>query len=103
MCKHCWEVSQTRGGLSPLRSLVDEDLSECISGGTPNLLDGDLNATYKDWNSILSSPRGVLLREFTAANSCIVHGPDSPTTVLRCSTVMTGVLDIVVVQDFAYR
>ena len=48
--------------LSPLRSLVDADLLECIGGGTPVLLAGDLNAKHKDWNSRLNSPRGVLER-----------------------------------------
>ena len=43
-------------------SLVDADLFECISGGTPVLLAGDLNAKHKDWNSRLNSTRAVLLR-----------------------------------------
>ena len=37
--------------LSPLRSLVDAGSSECINGGKPVLLAGDLNAKHKDWNS----------------------------------------------------
>ena len=36
------------GILSPLRSLLDADLSDCFSGGKPILLAGDLNAKYKD-------------------------------------------------------
>jgi hypothetical protein len=42
---------------SSLRSLLDADLLEWISRGTPVLLVGDLNATHKDWNSGLNSPR----------------------------------------------
>jgi hypothetical protein len=86
--------------LSPLRSLVDADLSECFSGGKPGILPGDLNAKHKDWTSRLNSPRGVLLREFASVNSCIIHGPDSSTTISSWSTVMYDVLDIVVVKDF---
>ena len=85
--------------LSPLRSLLEGDLLECISGGTPVLLPGDLNAKHKDWNSRLNSPRLVLLRGFASTNSCIVHGPDSPTTIPSCPTVTPDVLDIVV-KDF---
>ena len=43
--------------LSPLRSPVDADLLECISGRKPVLLAGDLNAKHKDWNSRHNSPR----------------------------------------------
>ena len=45
--------------LSPLLSLADADLFECISRGTPVLLAGDINAKHKDWNSRLNSPRGI--------------------------------------------
>jgi Metal-dependent hydrolase len=78
----------------------DTDLLECITGGTPVLLAGDLNAKHKDWNSRLDSQIGVLLREFPSTNSCIVHGPNSPTTIPSCPTVTPEVLDIVVVKDF---
>ena len=64
---YSWEANQTRGGLSPLGSLVDVDLSECISGGNP-LLPGDLNVKHKDWNSRLNSTRGILLREIDPWN-----------------------------------
>ena len=64
------------------------------------LLAGDHNAKHKDRNSRLNSPREVLLKEFASTRSCIVHGPDTPTNIPNCSTVMRGVLDIVVVKDF---
>ena len=86
--------------LSSLRYLLDVDLLECISGGTPVLLAGDINAKHKYWNSRLNSPRGVLLREFTSTNSYIAHGPDSTTTIPSCPIVIPDVLDIVVVKDF---
>ena len=85
--------------LSPLRSLVDADLFECIGGGTPVILAGDLNDKHKDWNSRLNSPRGVLLREFASTNSCIVYGPVSTTTFHSCPKVIPDVLDVVVVKD----
>ena len=43
--------------LSPLRSLVDADLLECISEGTPVLLAGDLNVNIK------TAIRDSILRE----------------------------------------
>jgi hypothetical protein len=86
--------------LSPLQSLVDANLLECIGRGAPVLLAVNLNAKHKDWNLRLNSLRGVLLREFVSANSCIINGPDSPTTIPSCSTVMPDVLDLVVVKDF---
>ena len=86
--------------LSPLRSLLDADLSECFGGGKPVFLAGDLNAKHREWNSRVNSPRGVLLRDFATANSCFVHGPDVPTTVPSCPTHTPDVLDIVVVKDF---
>ena len=86
--------------LSPLRSLVETDLWVYISGGKPVLLAGDVKAKLKDCNSWLNSPRGVLLREFAAANSYFVLGADSPTTIPSSSTVIPDVLDIVVVKDF---
>jgi hypothetical protein len=86
--------------LSPLQSLVNADLSECISGGKLVLLTCDLNAKHKDWNSRCNSPRGLLLREFAFTNSCIVYGPDNPTTIPSCPIVIPDVLDIVVVKDF---
>ena len=81
--------------LSPLRSLLDADLSECFG-----FLAGDLNAKHREWNSRVNSPRGVLLRDFATANSCYVHGPDVPTTVPSCPTHTPNVLDIVFVKDF---
>ena len=86
--------------LSSLRYLLDVDLLECISRGTPVLLAGNLNAKHKDWNSRLNSPRRVVLREFASTNPCIVYGPDSPTTIPTCPTVTPDVLDVVVVKDF---
>ena len=64
--------------LSPLRSLVEADLSECIIGGKPVLLAVYFNANYKERDSRFNYWRGVFLREFASANSCIGHGPENP-------------------------
>ena len=58
MCKHLWEASQTRGGLS----ITTATPGRCISGGKPVLLTGDLNVKHNDWNSGLNSPSGFLLK-----------------------------------------
>ena len=85
--------------LAPLRSRLEADLLDCISGETQVLLASDFNAKDKDRNSRRNSPRGVLLREFASTNSCIVYGLDSPTTIPSCPTLIPDVLDIVVVKD----
>jgi hypothetical protein len=47
--------------LSPTRHLIESDLTECLSGGIPVLLAGDLNAKHTDWSSRLITIRGALL------------------------------------------
>jgi hypothetical protein len=49
--------------LSPIRPLIESDLSECLSGGFPVLLAGDHKAKHTDWNSRLTTDRGTLLRD----------------------------------------
>jgi hypothetical protein len=66
--------------LAPTRPLIESDLTECLSGGIPVLMAGDLNAKQKDWNSGLTRARGSLLRDYADRNSCLIYGPDSPTT-----------------------
>jgi hypothetical protein len=48
--------------LSPTRSLIESDLSECLSGGFPVLMTGSL------------------LRDYDIRNTCLIYGPESPTT-----------------------
>jgi len=66
--------------LSRCRPLIGADLDACFGGGLPVLLAGDLNAKHVDWNSRLSTRRGKLLRDYADGNSCLIFGPDSPTT-----------------------
>jgi hypothetical protein len=66
--------------LLPTRLLIESDLTECLSGGFPVLMAGDLNAKHTDWNSRLITARVSLLRYYANRNSCLIYGPDSPTT-----------------------
>ena len=86
--------------LSPPRFLYYAGLCECFGGLSPTFLACDMNSKYREWNSKVNTPRGVLLREFASANSCIVYGPDVPTTVPSCPTHTPDVLYIVVVEHF---
>jgi hypothetical protein len=44
--------------------MIESDLTECLSGGIPVLIAGDLNAKHKDWNSRLTKARASLLRDY---------------------------------------
>ena len=44
------------------------------------MLAGDFNAKHVDWNSRLNRRRGKLLRDYADENSCMIFGPDAPTT-----------------------
>jgi hypothetical protein len=66
--------------LSPSRSPIGPDLTACFGGGLPVLMAGDLTAKHVDWNSRLSTRRGKLLRDYADENSCLIFGPDTPTT-----------------------
>jgi hypothetical protein len=86
--------------LSPTRLLIESDLSECLSGGFPVLMAGDLNAKHTDWNSSLPTVRGSFLRDYAIRNTCLTYGPDSQNTAPYTHNATTDVLDIVVVKDF---
>jgi hypothetical protein len=62
--------------LSPTRPLIESDLTECLGGGFPVFMAGDLNAKNTDWNSRLTTARGSLLRDYANRNCCLVCGPD---------------------------
>jgi hypothetical protein len=64
----------------------------------PVLLAGDLNAKHVDWNSRLTTTRGKLLRDYADGNSCLIFGPDTPTTNPYNPLVTPGVLDIVITK-----
>jgi hypothetical protein len=57
------QASEKCGGLTPTRPLIESDLNECLSGGLPVLMAGDLNAKHTEWNSRLITTRGALLRD----------------------------------------
>jgi hypothetical protein len=61
---------------------------------------GDLNAKHKDWNSRLTTARRSLQRYYADRNSCLIYGPDSPTTASYTHNATPEVLDIDVVKDF---
>jgi hypothetical protein len=60
---------------------------------------GDLNAKHVDWNSRLTTVRGKLLRDYADRHSCMIHGPDSPTTVPYNPSATPDVLDIAVTKN----
>jgi hypothetical protein len=66
--------------LSPFRPLIGADIDACFGRGLPVMLAGDLNAKHLDWNSRLSMRRGKLLRDYADEKSCLIFGPDTPTT-----------------------
>ena len=84
--------------LSPSRPLIGADLDVCFGGGLPVLMAGDLNAKHVDWNSRLST-RGKLLRDYADSKSCLIFGPDSPTTNPYKPSATPDVLDIVITRD----
>jgi hypothetical protein len=45
--------------LSPSRPLIGADLNACFCGGLPVLMAGDLNAKHVDWNSRMTTRRGI--------------------------------------------
>jgi endonuclease/exonuclease/phosphatase family metal-dependent hydrolase len=85
--------------LSPSRPLLDADLNACLGGGLPFLMAGDLNAKQLEWNSRLVTTRGRLLCDYADKNSCLVNGPNLPTTVPYNSFASPDVLDIVITKD----
>jgi hypothetical protein len=66
--------------LAPTGPMIESDMTECLTGGIPILMAGDLKAKHMDWNSRLITVRVSLLRDYADRNSCLIYGPDSPTT-----------------------
>ena len=63
---------------------------------------GDLNTKQVDWNSRLNTRRGKLLRDHANGNSCLIFGPDSPTTNPYNLLVTQDVLDIVISKNISF-
>jgi len=55
-----------------------------------------------EWNSRLISKRGRLLRDDADKNSCLIHGPNTPTTVQYNTSTTPDVLDIVIPRDLVF-
>jgi len=77
-------------------------LTACFGVGLPVLMTGDLNATHVDWNSRLNTRRQKLLRHYADENSCLIFGPDSPTTNPYNPSVTPDVLDIVITKNLSF-
>ena len=88
--------------LSPSRPLIGADLAACFGGGLPALMAGDFNAKHVDWNSRLTTRWGKLLRDYADENSCLIFGPDTPTTNPYNPSATTDVLDIAVTKDLPF-
>ena len=89
--------------LSLSRPLIGADLSSCFGWRLLVLMNGDLNAKHVDWNSRQSTRRGKLLRAYADDNSCLIFGPDFPTTNPYNPSVTPDVLDIVITKKLPIR
>ena len=69
----------------------------CFGGGLPVLLAGDLNAKHVDCNSRLNTRLGKLLHDYADENSCLIFGPNAPTTNPYRSNATPDVLEIAMV------
>jgi len=63
---------------------------------------GDLNAKHVDWNSRLNTRRRKLLRDYADGNSCLIIGPDSPTTNPYNPLVTPDALEIVITKILSF-
>ena len=59
---------------------------------------GDLNATHVIWNSRLITTMVRLLRDYANEHTCLIYGPDTPTTILINTSATPDVLDIVITK-----
>src|SRR5215510_10611054 len=54
---------------------------------------------HVDWNSRFTTRSGKLLRDYADGNSCLIFGPDTPTTNPYNHSATPDVLDIVITRD----
>jgi hypothetical protein len=87
--------------VSPSHPLIRADLTACFGGGLPVLMAGDLNAKHVDLNSRMTTRRGKILRDYADGNSCLIFGPDTPTTNPYNPSVTADVLEIVLTQNLS--
>jgi hypothetical protein len=83
--------------LSPSRPLSGAELSACFGEEMPVVMAGDINAKHVDWNSRLTTRRRIPLRDYADEDSCLIFGPDTPTTN-PYNRLATPVLDIVITR-----
>jgi hypothetical protein len=88
--------------LSSSRPLNGADLTACFGGELPVLMAGNLNAKHVDWNSRMTTRRRKLLRDYADGISCLIFGPDTPTTNPYNPSVTLDVLDIVLTQNLSF-
>ena len=88
--------------VSPSSPLIGVDRTACLGRGLSILMPGDFNVKHVDWNSRLRTRRGKLLRDYADENSCMIFGPDSPTTNPYNSSVTPDVLDIAIIENLSF-
>ena len=84
--------------ISPARPLIEADMSACLSGGLPVPMAGDLNDKHVEWNSRLITTKGRRLRDYANDHSCLIYGPDTPTTIPYNSSATPDFLDILITK-----
>jgi hypothetical protein len=57
---------------------------------------------HVDWNSPLTTRRGKLFRDYADRNSCLIFGPDTPTTIPYKPFATPDVLDIVITKNVQF-
>jgi hypothetical protein len=85
--------------LSPSRPLIGSDLSACLGDCLPVVMAGDLNAKHVEWNSRVVTKRGRVLRDYAVKNSCLIHGPNTPTTISYNPSATPDIIDIIITKD----
>jgi hypothetical protein len=55
-----------------------------------------------EWNSRLTTKRGRSLRDYADRNSCLIHGPSTPTTIPYNPSAIPDIIDIVITRDLVF-
>jgi len=84
---------------SPSRTLMASELSASLGGGFFVVVAGDLNAKHVEWISWLLTNRDRLLRDYADKESCLIYGPNTPTTLPYNPSATPDVLNIVITED----
>jgi hypothetical protein len=82
---------------SPSRPLIGADLTACFDGFT--VLDGRGSQRQTRGLELPATTRlGKLLRDYADGNSCLIYGPDAPTTNSYNPVATPDVLDMVITK-----